>query len=233
MGTPYRYLIFDLDDTLYPRASGLQQEVRRRIIRYMVEQLGMPAEEAVALRQRYVAQYGTTWAGLLRHQRIDLDSYMVYVHDIPLPRYLHVNRTLDAVLEAISLQKIVWTNAPVAYAERVLHALGIRRHFARIVDVQAMNNLNKPMPEVYPRVLGLLGTEGAACILVEDSVNNLRAARSVGMVTVLVDGPEDANADFVIKGVEEIGEVLRRLQGGKWGVKPFIAKGKTSFKSTR
>ena len=64
-----RYL-FDLDDTLYLRGSGMMEEVRQLIIRYMTERQGMCAEEATALRLRYQIKYGTTMAGLLWHQHI-------------------------------------------------------------------------------------------------------------------------------------------------------------------
>jgi FMN phosphatase YigB (HAD superfamily) len=43
MGGPrLRYLILDLDDTLYPRRSGVMDLVNQRIGRYMVERLGFP-----------------------------------------------------------------------------------------------------------------------------------------------------------------------------------------------
>ena len=206
-----RYLIFDLDDTLYPRGSGVMEEIRRLILRYMTERLGMPAEEAKALRLRYLAEYGTTMAGLLRHQHIDPDDYLEYVHDFPIQCYLRTNEELDAVLEAIPLQKAIWTNATRAHAHRVLSVLGIRRHFSRIVDVRDMNYMSKPAPEVYHCLLKLLGAEGPECVLVEDSVRNLRPAKAVGMTTVLVDGEGDEDVDFVIGRVEEIGDVMRTL----------------------
>jgi len=203
-----RYLIFDLDETLYPRGSGVMEEIRRLILRYMIERLGMDAEEARALRRRYLIEYGTTMAGLLRHQHIDPDDYLDYVHDFPARRYLRTNDELDAVLEAIPLQKAIWTNGTRAHAVRVLSALGVRRHFSRIVDVRDMGYISKPAPESYRRLLGMLGAEGPECILVEDSVRNLRPAKAMGMITVLVDGEGDEDVDFVIGRVEEIGRVV-------------------------
>jgi len=206
-----RYLIFDLDDTLYPRGSGVMEQIRRLILRYMMERLGMSAEEARVLRKRYLAEYGTTMAGLLRHQHIDPEDYLEYVHDFPVHRYLRANGELDGVLGAIPLQKAIWTNATRAHAQRVLNALGIRHHFSRIVDVRDMNYISKPAPEVYHRLLKLLRADGPECILVEDSVRNLRPAKVLGMTTVLVDGEDDEDVDFSIGRIEEIGNVVRRL----------------------
>jgi len=226
MSIPLRYVIFDLDDTLYPPGSGVMEEVRRLILRYMTERLGMTGEEAHTLRHRYLLEYGTTMAGLLRHQRIDPDDYLAYVHDLPVARYLQVNDELDRVLEAIPLRKDVWTNGTRAHAERVLEALGVRQHFSSIVDVRDMDYVSKPAQEVYPRLLELLGAEGRECILVEDSVRNLRPARGLGMITVLVNGLEGegtGEVDFVIGRVEEIGAVVRALGEARWSRGQVVA----------
>lgn len=172
----------------------------------------MDSQEARALRHRYMVVYGTTMAGLLHHQCIDPDDYLPYVHDIPVQRYLRTNHELDRVLESIALPKAIWTNSTRAHAERVLRALGIRHHFSPILDVRDMGYVSKPAPELYPRLLKMLGAEGPECILVEDSVRNLRPAQPLDMITVLVDGDNGADVDFVIPRVEEIGSVLQRLQ---------------------
>ncbi|RLC55987.1 MAG: pyrimidine 5'-nucleotidase, partial [Chloroflexota bacterium] len=48
-----KFIIFDLDDTLYSRESGLMQEVGRRIQIWLCHHLGLTWEEAVALRREY------------------------------------------------------------------------------------------------------------------------------------------------------------------------------------
>jgi len=206
-----RYYVFDLDDTLYPRGSGVMEEVRRLILGYMTERLQMLPEEANTLRQRYLIQYGTTMAGLLRHWHIDPDDYLAYVHPVPIDRFLEPNPELDQVLEGIADPKAIWTNASRRHAERVLDVLGIGRHFWPIVDVCDMSYVSKPAPELYPRLVSLLGVEAHDCILVEDSVRNLRPAKSLGMTTVLVDGEPDDTVDFVIGRVEQIGALARSL----------------------
>jgi len=215
MTSALRYVVFDLDNTLYPPESGIMQEVGRLILRYMTERLRMPLREAEELRIRYLTDYGTTMAGLLRHQAIDPEDYLSYVHDMSIGDYLRPNGELDQVLESVAAPKAIWTNATRAHSERVLAALGIRRHFDPIVDVVDTDYTGKPAQDVYERLLRLLGVEGPECILVEDSVPNLRPAAHLGMVTVLVNtqqsGDRAAEADFVIHRVEEIGRVIRDL----------------------
>ena len=51
--------VFDLDNTLYPADCNLFAQIDRRMGAFIAEQLGLPLDEAHALRQRYYAEHGT------------------------------------------------------------------------------------------------------------------------------------------------------------------------------
>jgi len=209
-----RTILFDLDETLYPPRAGIMGQIRDQILEYICTQLRLPAEEADALRRDYLHTYGTTMRGLQINHQIDPDEYLRYVHDIALQEYLQANRELDAVLAALPQQKVVFTNASREHAERVLGLLGVRRHFARIVDVRDMEYESKPQPAAYQRICDLLGVRPEECLIVEDNVRNLQPAKALGMTTVLVRdghlGPGDG-VDFAINRIEEIGSVLEQI----------------------
>jgi putative hydrolase of the HAD superfamily len=207
-------ILFDLDDTLYPRRVGIMEQIRILILRYLRVQLHLSPEEAEALRQHYLQTYGTTMRGLQIDYHIDPDEYLRYVHDVPLHEYLQPNPDLDAALTSIPQAKIVFTNASREHAERVLNLLGIRRHFSRIVDVRDMDYESKPQPAAYRRTCDLLDVRPGECLLVEDSVRNLHPAKALGMVTVLVgeDGSSASDGvDYVIPRIEEIDLVVEDL----------------------
>jgi putative hydrolase of the HAD superfamily len=217
-GETLKYILFDLDETLYPSRSGLMAEISRRMSRYMEERLGMPPTEVRTLREHYYQVYGTTMRGLQIHHGIDPEDYLTYVHDLPLEDYIGPNDELDRVLAEIEAEKVVFTNASEEHACRVLKALGIERHFSRIIDVRALGYISKPAPEAYRRALKILGVEGNECLIVDDRVRNLAPAKELGMITVLVSNEEAAprqdqpkDVDFVIGEVVEIGEIVRRL----------------------
>jgi putative hydrolase of the HAD superfamily len=205
-------ILFDLDETLYPRGTGLMERIRSQILAYIQTQLDLSAQEADVLRHQYLRAYGTTMRGLQIHHQIDADEYLRYVHNIPLHEYLQPNPELDAVLASIAQEQIVFTNASREHAEAVLAQLGIRRHFSRIVDVRDMNYESKPQPRAYQRICEMLGVRPTECLLVEDNVRNLRPAKDLGMTTVLVgsDGTE-ASIDYAIARIEDIGGVLERI----------------------
>jgi putative hydrolase of the HAD superfamily len=72
---------------------------------------------------------------------------------------------------------------------------------------------NKPLPQAYQALLKCINAQPANCILIEDSVRNLRPAHALGMTTILVgDGSTpDPTVDFRVETILETGEVVRRL----------------------
>ncbi len=210
-GPPLRYLILDLDDTLYPRRSGLMDLISERIGRYMVERLGFPPDRAEALRQRYYAQYGTTLRGLMEEYGIDPEDYLAYVHDVPLDAYIQPSPDLDRMLGRIPLTKVIFTNASEEHARRVIERLGVAHHFPIILDVRRLGYANKPDPEAYRRILQRLEAQGPECVFVDDSARNLRPARALGMITILVGGPPEEGADFHVPDILSVEPVVRRL----------------------
>jgi putative hydrolase of the HAD superfamily len=206
-----RAILFDLDDTLYPRSAGVLAQVRERILLYMQSRLGMAPDEADALRRHYLHTYGTTMRGLQLHHQIDADDYLDYVHDIPLHNYLVPNPALDRALASLPQRKVVFTNASREHAERVLDSLGVRHHFERIVDVRDVDFQSKPRISAYRRACQLLNLRPEECVLVEDNVRNLQPARQLGMTTVLVsedDQDESGVVDHTIPRVEGIANIL-------------------------
>jgi len=206
-----KFIIFDLDDTLYPRNSGLMQEVGHRIQLWVCNHLGLTWEEAVALRREYFHHYGTTMGGLIAKHDVDVHDYLAFVHDIPVEEYLKPNPALDAMLASIPLRKAVYTNATAEYGWRVLRALGVAGHFECVVGIEEVGLRNKPYRDAYERMLALLGARGPECILVEDAARNLRPAKAMGMTTVLVDAEPDEGVDFVVGNVLEVGQVVNEL----------------------
>lgn len=208
-----RYLLFDLDDTLYPRQTGVMQTIGNRIRQYIVDHYGLTWEEAAALARSYHDRYGTSMRGLLLHHNLDADDFLTYVHDFPLDGLLTPDRALDAMLSALPGEKVIFTNADRGHAERVLHKLQVRHHFSRIVDVTAVGYISKPNIEAYTNCLSLLQAQARECVLIDDAPRNLAAAGQLGMTTVLVaeDAPSDHAAEYQIPNILSLPPVVERI----------------------
>lgn len=205
-----RFLLFDLDETLYPRDAGVMPAIGRLIRQYIVEEYGVTPEEADALARRYHQEYGTSMRGLLLHNNLDASRFLAYVHDFPLDD-LQPNPQLDALLAGLPGEKVIFTNADRAHAERVLSRLGIRDRFSRIIDVVAVGYISKPNLAAYTNCLHLLNARPEECVLIEDTGRNLAPAQQLGMTTVLVDGAPDDRADYKIASILELGPVIEAI----------------------
>jgi len=181
-----RHILFNLDNTLYPAEAGLMAELDRHIARYFAWELGLRLPQAELLQAEYCWQYGSCTEGVLRDTNLDLDRFLIAVHDIPVERYLAPDLMVDALLRQLPQEKWVFTNAPGEYARRVLETLGVAGHFRRVFDIRFLGFVGKPEPAAYQRVLEAIGARGEECIMVEDSAANLAPARALGMTTVLV-----------------------------------------------
>ena len=178
---------FDLDDTLYPPASGLWEAIGRRITLYMTERMGFPPEQVVSIREKYFREYGTTLRGLQAKHAVDMDDYLDFVHDVPLDHYIHPDPAVHAAIAGIPARKFVFTNADSNHARRVLDAVGLQGLFDGIIDVHSMAPFCKPMPEAFELALRAAGDpKRQTCVLLDDQMRITRAAHDLGMYTILV-----------------------------------------------
>jgi putative hydrolase of the HAD superfamily len=210
----YTTLLFDLDDTLYKSGNGLWEAIRQRMSQYMVERMGLPAEEVPALRATYYKKYGTTLRGLQRHYQVDSDDYLAYVHNLPLDHYLKPAPQLRSLLASLPQQRWIFTNADADHARRVLATLEVADCFDGIIDVRAIQFACKPEPVAYQRALALAGNPPPAqCVMLDDSLSNLGGARQMKITTVLVgkNGNSDPAADYVVSDLLKLPLVLPEL----------------------
>lgn len=206
-----RYVLFDLDNTLYSQSSGLWEAIGDRINLYMVERLGMQPAEVNRKRDEFLKAFGTTLSALRHYYGIDPDEFLAFVHDLPLGDYIGPEPAVDHMLERMRFIKVIFTNADASHARRVLARLGIAHHFDRIIDIHALEFVNKPDRRAYLKALDYLSASPAECVLVEDSMTNILPARGMGMLTVLVNagGPADG-AHFHIRHITELESLFRQ-----------------------
>ena len=204
-----RFLIFDLDETLYPRQAGLMQEIGIRINRYLTENLHLPQDQANELRQRYYHQHGTALRGLVvERPDVDPEDYLHFVHDVRLADFIGPDPALAEMLRSIPLTKVIFTNATAEHAQSVLNILGIADQFADIVDVRRVEYVSKPNADAYERLLTILQAAGDECILIEDSARNLLPGKALGMTTILVDSDDCAQIDYCVHDVLSVKQVV-------------------------
>ena len=186
---PSRVWLFDLDDTLHDASSASMPGLHVSFGEYIQRHLGLTKDESDALRRRYWLRYGATLLGLVKHHGVDAAHFLHHTHLLPgLEAALRGHAHDFAALRRLRGRKFVLTNAPRAYAERVLRALGIRRLFDGVLCIEDMRMFGelrpKPDTRMLRRVLARLRLRAERCVLVEDTLVHQKAARCVGMKTV-------------------------------------------------
>ncbi|PLX87127.1 MAG: pyrimidine 5'-nucleotidase [Desulfuromonas sp.] len=186
-------ILFDLDNTLYPAEKDLFSLIDVRINRYMEEIVSILPEDVDGLRRRYWSDYGTTLQGLIHHHVIDPEDYLDYVHAIDVGQRLSHDTDLQETLRELNVPCFIFTNGSQGHARRVMSALGVDELFSDVFDIRIAGYVPKPNPAPYRKVMEALGIPGERCVMVEDSCENLRTAKQLGMKTVLIGQPQHHN----------------------------------------
>jgi len=209
------YILFDLDETLYPPSVGLMQAISARINAYLVAHLGLTHPAADSLRRDYERRYGSFFHGVALLGGLDLGDLSAYAHDVNIEQYLAPDADLGCLIECIQSPRVIFTNAPHAYAERVLTRLGISQQFARLFAYEFGEGSGKPSAAVYTKVQRALDVPGDALVMVDDALSNLVPAHTLGWKTIWVTSagaPQpNGTVDFVAHDLWQIADAFHQL----------------------
>ena len=203
--------IFDLDNTLHDARPHIFPHINRAMTDFIATRLSLPEPQAQALRMHYWHRYGATLTGLARHHFIDPRDFLWETHQFPdLRDMLVADAGLRHMLRRLPGRKIVFSNSPLHYAERVLELLGIAGLFDAVYSIETVRFNPKPAPAGFRLLLQAEGLRADRTILVEDTLVNLRAARALGLGTVWVSR-EPKRPPYVDLRVSSVLEIPRTI----------------------
>jgi putative hydrolase of the HAD superfamily len=185
--------LLDLDNTLHDAMPAILPRINRAMTDYVMRRLEMAEQEASALRVHYWRRYGATLLGMIHHHGVDAHDFLRETHRFPdLHRLVGRDMRLAHMLRRLPGRKVVVTNAPAEYAAGVIAALGIAPLLDGMVSVEQMRFAGRIMPKpsrpMLRKLLARLRLPARRCVLVEDTVANLRSARHCGLRTAWVSG---------------------------------------------
>ena len=186
--------LFDLDNTLHNASASIFPAISANMNVFIGKVLGdgnAPATQAEidAARLGYWRRYGATLLGMIKHHEVSAADFLRETHALDdLASMIRCERGLARLLRRLPGRKILLTNAPTRYSTDVMRHLGLRRHFSHhiaIENMQVHGQLRpKPSSLMLRRLLRKHGAAARRCILVEDTLANLRTAKQVGLKTV-------------------------------------------------
>ncbi len=204
-----RHWVFDLDNTLYPPAVRLFDQIERKMTDVVMRVTGADKAEANTLRKRWWMDHGTTLAGLMANHQLDPEAYLTEVHDISFDA-LEPDPRLAELIANLPGRKIVYTNGSAPYAARVLEARGLAAAFDAIYGVEHAGYLPKPEPRAFETVFALSRTDTSTAAMFEDDPRNLAAPHAMGMRTVHV-APERGEGEHIQHHTDDLTAFLARL----------------------
>jgi putative hydrolase of the HAD superfamily len=214
MNAPSRVWIFDLDNTLHDANPHIFPHISSSMTAYLAEHLQLAEDDASALRIQYWRRYGATLLGMMRHHNTDPHHFLRHTHQFPdLSPMVVSERGVRHALRRLHGRKIVFSNAPEHYAKAVLSIMGVRGQFDHVYSIEQTRFQPKPAIQGFLRLLREHRLEAGRCVMVEDSVENLRTAKALGMKTVWVsrDARCPAYVDHRIKSVLDLPRLVARL----------------------
>jgi putative hydrolase of the HAD superfamily len=179
--------IFDLDDTLHDASAHIFPVMNRAMTQYIMDKLDLDEHEAHQLRQHYWRIYGATLKGLMRHHGVDAYHFLKETHAfMDLNSMVVQVKRLRHMLKNLEGRKVIFTNAPRAYALRVLDILGIGDMFDLVFSVESTRFHAKPSVRGFEILLKSFKADPQDCIMLEDNLPALMTAKRLGMRTIWV-----------------------------------------------
>ena len=138
-----------------------------------------------------------------------------------LPHIKPVKGLVDFLfsLRQAGISCAIATSAPTVNVDFVLHHTGLRKYFDVIVDVNFISK-SKPDPEIYLTAASFLRRDPVDCIVFEDSISGVTAAKRAGMKVIgltTTHSPEELEQtdltipDFSLIKVSELYQLVRSI----------------------
>jgi HAD superfamily hydrolase (TIGR01509 family) len=167
--------------------------------------IGRPSEEALPLLLGRRVPDHESWR-LARRKR---DLYVSFARG-GMVSVTGVNEFV-AALSRLGVPRAVGTSASRFDVDRMLSGVGLRRHFDVIVTADDVTQ-GKPDPEVYELAAARMGMPAEACLVFEDSLVGVVAARRAGMRAIGVSTAH-SEAELRQAGAER---VIADFEGIEW-----------------
>ncbi|MCX7645773.1 MAG: HAD family hydrolase [Rhodobacteraceae bacterium] len=193
------------------------------------------AERGVRIDLDYVARHflGRSYPTVMRTIRTDfgIDLPPEFEEDYRARLLAAFERDLRpmpgarAVLEALRAPWCVATSSSRVRAQRSLEISGLRDLVGERLFTAGDVRNGKPAPDLFLHASGQMGVEPSACLVIEDSLNGIRAARAAGMRVWRFTGgshlagrdrsaPEGAEADLEFDSLMDILRIAPELASG-------------------
>ena len=140
--------LIDLDDTLYSASAGMFHDIHVLMDDYIQSALGVSSQTANLLRKEYWQRYGVTFLGLWLHHGIDPVDFLTKTHNVDISS-VKTRGLMRQSLVSLPGKKVLFTNAPNHFAERILK----KNQFARCLSSKVLCQRHESIRTVVPQAI--------------------------------------------------------------------------------
>jgi HAD superfamily hydrolase (TIGR01509 family) len=217
MAGSFRAVIFDLDGVLADSEPWWNQIDSQLLAEYGVTYRGQYHRDVLGVNYRLAVEFYKEAFGLSapteelmrRRGEIAVDFFANRVGLFPS------SKTVLEQLRQINLRLAVATSSVSASARPFLNRHGLTAFFDVIVTGEEIER-GKPEPDIYLRAAEKLGVPADACLVIEDALSGIVAAKAAGMRvaaipdTRFVDARDyEKQADYLLRDLLEIPTLAR------------------------
>ena len=218
MPPSFRAVIFDLDGVLADSEPWWNQIDAKLLAEYGVTYHGEYHRNVLGVSYRLAVEFYKNAFHIAapveelmgRRGEIATEFFAKHVDLFPSAK-----ATLEQLRE-MKLHLAVATSSVSNSARPFLERTGIARFFETIITGDEIGR-GKPHPDIYLRTVEKLGVPAAACLVIEDALSGIAAAKAAKMCvaaipdTRFVDPREyQKEADYVLGSLSEIPAIIRR-----------------------
>lgn len=195
----YKAIIFDMDGTIVSTET-IWQTATQQILDKYVNHLSQQKKDEIktylkglALYEscKYIAQHALeeTSPDEIRAEKASIAHDLYTSHGltfIPFFPEFHKKVIKHGLKTAIA------TNAVEQTVARTLKHLPLQDYFAEhIYHIDMVNKICKPNPAIFLHAAKNIGVEAKNCIVIEDSVHGIKAAKAAGMYCIAINTAND------------------------------------------
>ncbi len=189
-------VVFDLDNTLYPPTTRVNELTNERFVRYVSRVAEV--DEATARRMMFDwgALYDEPVLGLHKEYGVSIPEAMEYSGDVDLAS-VEADTELAGLIKRMPQQKFIYTNNIFKHVKDTLAKLTIDiDDFSGIATYDRVDCRFKPAADSFRLMLELFKIQPRDSVFLEDKAANLKTAKGFGLTTVLIT-PQETSLPYV------------------------------------
>ena len=153
----------------------------------------------------------------MRTMRTDHVYKIRETEEVPVKPGLHM--LLDYIKDN-GLKCAVATSTQKSSAQKSLHRIGAWDYLSGVVYGDEVEH-GKPEPDIFLRAAGFIGCEPSECVVIEDSINGIKAGHAAGMKVIHIPDTIEINDDIrsltsvVCHSLSDVPDIIDTWNEGK------------------